>query len=76
MVVNDWKVMVEIIQNKEWASFFRSNDEKDCCEKIKQLIENIAVRKQLAQDYKQKVRDAYSIEEHIDNLNKVYEAVV
>lgn len=76
VVVNDWKVMVEIIRNKKWASFFHSNDEKDCCEKMKQLIDNLAVRKQLAQAYKEEVRNTYSIEEHIQNLNKVYEAVV
>lgn len=76
VVVNDWKVMVEIIRNREWVSFFRSNDEKDCCEKMKQLIDNLAVRKQLALAFKEEVRNTYSIEEHIQNLNKVYEAVV
>lgn len=76
VIVNDWKVMVEIIQNKEWASFFHSNDEKDCCEKIIQLVENIELRKQQAQIHMLEVRNTYSIEKHIMNLNKVYEDVV
>ena len=68
--------MQEIIQDKEWATFFRSKDEKDCCEKMKQLIDNIDYRKQLAQSKKEEVRKAYSIEKHIENLTKVYEQVL
>jgi glycosyltransferase involved in cell wall biosynthesis len=76
VVVNDWKVMVEIIKNNEWASFFHTNNENDCCEKILQLIESLELRKQQAQKHKVEVRNTYSIENHILNLNKIYEDVV
>lgn len=75
VVVNDWKVMKEIICDKEWATFFRSQDEVDCCEKMKELINNIASRKIMAQRNKSEIRKTYSIENHIYNLTKVYEQV-
>ena len=73
VVVNDWRVMKEIIKEKDWATFFRTQDEYDCCEKIKQLIENIDSRKQLANKIKEDVKATYSIEKNIDNLTDVYQ---
>lgn len=74
-LVNDWVVLKETVGEYGWAEMYRSNDENDCCEKIKELIENIESRKQKAEIYKKEVREKYSIETNINNLSDVYNSL-
>jgi glycosyltransferase involved in cell wall biosynthesis len=72
VVVNDWDVMKEVTQQGKFAVLFESNNAEDCCMKMKELIVNLNFYKQRAQKNKELVREAYSIEKHIDMLSRVY----
>ena len=72
-IVNDWEVMKEVNRGKNWAVFFCSNDERDCCTKIRELIVGNNTQKKEAERISVEVREEYSIEKHIDSLAKIYE---
>ena len=72
-IVNDWEVMKEVTNNGEWASLYRTMDVEDCAAKIEELIENKKQRKGIALRNAEAVRQRFSIENHIHNLNAVYE---
>lgn len=74
-LVNDWVVLKETVGDYGWAEMYRSNDENDCCAKMKELIENIESKKQKAELYKKEVREKYSIEANINNLSSVYNSL-
>ena len=74
-LVNDWVVMQEIVGDKGWAEMYRTNDEKDCCTKMKELIDNMESRKQIAEGYKKEIREYYSIEANIDHLSSIYSSL-
>ena len=72
VVVNDWAVMKEITNNGEWATIYTTEDIEDCADKIVDLIEHIDTYHAKAQMLKPIVRKAYSIEQHIEQLNLMY----
>ncbi|MCQ2339168.1 MAG: glycosyltransferase family 4 protein [Paludibacteraceae bacterium] len=72
VVVNNHPVMQEVTNDGKWATLFKSDDAKDCANKIQDLIENLPKRKAKAQEIAQQVRKAYSIEKHIERLNEIY----
>lgn len=74
-LVNDWAVMREIVGEKGWAEMYRTNDEEDCCTKMKELIDHIESRKQKAEIFKKEVREMYSIETNIDHLSSIYSSL-
>lgn len=76
VIVNDWDVMREITEDGALATLYRTGDIADCAEKIEQLFSGIEERKRIAKDSSVQVRERFSIEAHIQNLNKVYETVV
>ncbi|MBR5378414.1 MAG: glycosyltransferase family 4 protein [Bacteroidales bacterium] len=76
VIVNDWDVMREITEDGALATLYRTGDVADCAEKIEQLFSGIEECKRLAKASSVQVRERFSIEAHIQNLNKVYEAVV
>lgn len=71
-IVNDWAVMQEIVGDQGWADVYHTDDIEDCCSKIKGLIEDLDNRKRLSEIAKEQVRDAYSIETHINKLYSIY----
>lgn len=71
-IVNDWAVMKEVTRDGQWATLFKTEDAEDCANKIQDLIENLPERKAKAQEIAQQVREAYSIEKHIERLNEIY----
>ncbi len=72
-VVNDWDVMKEVTNNGEWASLYKTMDVKDCADKIEEFVKNKEQRKEAALRNAEAVRQRFSIENHIRNLNEVYE---
>lgn len=74
-LVNDWVVMREIVGDNRWAEMYRTNDEEDCCTKMKELIDNIESRKQKAEVYKKEIREFYSIEANINHLSSIYSSL-
>jgi glycosyltransferase involved in cell wall biosynthesis len=73
--VNDWEVMTEVTGNGKWASVYKSNDAEDFCAKFMDFVANIDQYKKQAIDNAKAVREEYSIEKHIDTLDKVYRSL-
>ena len=72
-IVNDWEVMKEVTSNGDWATLYKTMDFADCADKIEKFIKNEELRKEDAQLNVEAVRQRFSIENHILNLNEVYE---
>ena len=67
VLVNDWDVMKEVTRNGEWATLFQTGNEEDCVSRILAWMES---RPQAPADA---VRTHFSIENHIQTLNRIYE---
>ena len=67
VVVNDWDVMKEITDDGAWATLFRTGNEEDCVSKIREWMDR------RPQAPAEAVRSRYSIENHIQALNRIYE---
>ena len=76
VIANDWVVMKEVSREVNFAQFYKTGNEEDCCEKIKCLIEHLEERKADAQHKADAIKRIYSIENHIDALYKVYQKVI
>ena len=76
VIANDWAVMCEVMQNGKWGSLYKTDDTDDCARAMKELIDNLKQRKQLAQAQANEVRQYYSIENHINRLNDIYKILV
>ena len=76
VVVNDWDVIKEITEEGTFATLYRSGDVTDSVDKIEHLLMNLEAYKRNAKMLMDRVRERYSIQTHIQNLNMVYEAVV
>jgi glycosyltransferase involved in cell wall biosynthesis len=72
-ITNDWAVMKEISLEGTLVDLFESGNEKDCCDKMQSLIDNLESRKEKASNDAAIVKDTFSIDRHIASLNKVYE---
>lgn len=71
-IVNDWEVMKEVTNNGELASLYRTHNVDDCAAKIEEFVSNMGQRKEAALRNAEAVRQRFSIENHILNLNEVY----
>lgn len=73
-IVNDWDVMREISQDGKFATLFKSDDSKDCADKIKGLVncccnsKNVFIANQ--------VQQRYSIEVYFKRLNHIYKFLI
>lgn len=80
VLVNDWPVMKEVSGSESLAvRYFLSDNVQDCANKMVALINQI---KDNPEDVKsdclmmaQKMRQTYSIENHINNLMKIYQCI-
>ena len=72
-ITNDWAVMKEISLDGTLVDLFESGNEKDCCDKMQALIDNLESRKEKARKDAVTVKDTFSIDRHIEALYKVYE---
>ena len=72
VLVNDWAVMKEITCDGRFATLFRTDDIEDCLDKICAFARMGADDRALSAETKQAVRERYSIERHIRELNELY----
>lgn len=73
IVVNDHPVMREVCGDANaGVRFFHTDDAEDAAAQINALITNLEQSKQIAKANAIAVRNKYSIENHIDNVNQIY----
>ena len=70
--VNDWEVMMEITNYGEWATIYKTQNERNLLEKFLLFLQNRDEYKNRALEAAQKVRQQFSIEKHIMELENVY----
>lgn len=75
VIVNDWDVMLEITNQGEWATIYKTGDAEQLAEAIGQLIENPAEYKENAKVYAEQVRERFSFEKHIKRLSAMYDEI-
>lgn len=74
IVVNDWSVMQEVCgESNDGIRYFKTDDADDAANKIVELLEHLPESKKAARDNAKIIKEKYSIESHIERLNKVYE---
>ena len=79
VIVNDWEVMREITNDGAWATLYRSNDAEDCADKIDKLIHELRTNReqvmQRCESIAHEVRAKFSIENHIRQLEQIYNSL-
>ena len=75
VLVNDWVVMKEITDQGSLAALYGTRDVEDCLSKLDDLTDHLDERKAMAKKVAGIVRRRFSIENHLDNLNKVYHSL-
>ena len=70
--VNDWPVAHEVTHDGAYAYIYKSEDVDDLFEKFSAYLNNKQRYAQSAIKNAHLVRQEFSIETHIDNLNKIY----
>jgi glycosyltransferase involved in cell wall biosynthesis len=73
--VNDWEVMTEITNNGKWATVYRTKNEHDLLAKFLLFLQNRNEYTVKAKNASQAVRTKFSIEMHLQNLQKEYEKI-
>jgi glycosyltransferase involved in cell wall biosynthesis len=73
VIANDWDVMKEISCEGRFFELFKTGDERDCCDKMQDLIAHLDDRKAKARADAAAVKAIYSIDKHIASLHEVYE---
>ena len=76
VLVNDFEVMREITQDGTLATLYKSNNIEDCSEKMLELINHIDEYKEMAKTKVQKVKELYSIDNHINSLMHLYSDIL
>ena len=71
--VNDWDVMNEITNNGELASLYKTKNEMDLVRKFILFLQN-SNNKDKALKSVEIIRNTYNIENHIKNLQKIYDS--
>lgn len=72
VIVNDFEVMKEITENGKFAILYSTGNAEDLSNKIKQVANSIESYKEIAKNRTKEVKNKYSIENHINNLYKIY----
>ena len=76
VVVNDWPVMIEVCgEENAGIRYFNTEDVDDAAVKIEELITNIEDSKHDAKANAKIVREKYSIEHHIKQLDTIYKKI-
>ena len=70
--VNDWVVMSEITEDGKYATIYKTKDVQDLLQKFTDFFQNRDIYFQKAKEAATFVREKYSIEKHIAQLNNVY----
>ena len=72
VLVNDWDVMKEITCEGKYATLFRTDDIEDCLDRIRSFAGMRADARKITPETMEAVRNRYSIEKHILELNELY----
>ncbi len=72
VLVNDWDVMKEITFDGKIARFYRTDDVEDCLEKVLSFVEKGKDHYPERAETMKLIRERYSIEKHILELNVLY----
>ncbi len=76
VVVNDWPVMTEVCgEGNAGIRYFKTDDVDDAAVKISTLIKEIEASKDEAKENAGIVRERFSIEQHIKNLESIYKTL-
>lgn len=70
--VNDWEVMKEITANGEYATLYKTKDEKDLVREFMLFLQNREAYILKTKKSARLVRSRYSIDMHIENLKNIY----
>ncbi len=73
--VNDWVVMKEVTANGELATLYKTKDIKSLLGSFLHFIQNRDLYKGKAQSASAIVKEKYSIENHIEELKKIFKTV-
>lgn len=71
VVANDWGVMKELTEHGEYASLYKSQDERDLLQAYYRVAGDLSLRKNVASI----IRKKYSIEQHIHSLQELYQSL-
>ena len=76
VVVNDWPVMKEVCgEENDGIRYFKTDDSDDAAAKIALLLKEIAKSKKVAKANANTVRSRFSIDQYINNLEKIYKTL-
>lgn len=76
VVVNDWPVMKEVCgEENDGIRYFKTDDSDDAAAKMAALIADLEESKRVSMDNAKLVRSRFSIEQHINNLNDIYQTL-
>jgi glycosyltransferase involved in cell wall biosynthesis len=70
--VNDWDVMCEISEEGKFLNLYKTNDEKDLLQRFKLFLDHPVEYKEKAIKNAWQIRQKFNIENHIQELNKLY----
>lgn len=73
--VNDWPVMNEISENGEYATIYQTKNEVDLFQKFSIFLQNKETYSLTAKQSSAYVRNTFSIQNHIAELNKLYKSL-
>ena len=77
IVVNDWPVMTEVCgEENAGMRYFKTEDINDAAHKIALMLSNLEESKIAAKENAKFIREKYSIEQHINQLNRIYQSVL
>lgn len=72
VIVNDWKVMLEITDGGKNGIIFKTNDDNDLKDKLMNYLNNMNTHKKNAQNLKGIILEKYNIISYIDKLKETY----
>jgi glycosyltransferase involved in cell wall biosynthesis len=72
---NDWPVMNEITENGKYATIYQTKNEEDLFQKFSTFLQNKETYSLKAKQSSEYVRNTFSIQNHIAELNKLYKSL-
>lgn len=75
VILNDWKVMLEISNNGEYAEVFKSKDPEDLSGKMIKFINNRSIFLEQAKSLKPLIRQKYDVVNYLQNLKSLYKEI-
>jgi glycosyltransferase involved in cell wall biosynthesis len=74
--VNDRKVMQEITKNGQFATLYKTKDEKDLLDRFLHFLADKERISGQARQHASQIREIYSIQNHLRRLDEVYRSLI